>query len=161
MGVNAEMMVLAPSACGFACDVAGIQKRFADAFPRFRLLASSDAAPDPYEFDEDRNHFEAVHKDQCRGIPRSHVLVVYLDGERYYGIGYERGSWQTIIAVGDWLAAEMPDCPLFYGVDTGASLEPFGARERALLRAYAEGPNGDNYHKRVAAEGERRRASSN
>jgi len=63
---------------------------------------------------------------------------------RYYGKGYERGNWQVIVHVAEWL--EINVGPVWYGGDSsGICAAPFGAAERAELVRHALSKNGRDY----------------
>lgn len=62
------------------------------------------------------------------GYPRraygltGHLLQVH-QLWRYYGPGYERGDFPTILATVTWLQARIPECRVFYGGDSGEHLD--------------------------------------
>lgn len=49
---------------------------------------------------------------------------------RYYGPGYERGHWPSIKLVGELLDALLPGCKVWYGGDSGGTLDLFTAEVR-------------------------------
>lgn len=50
---------------------------------------------------------------------------------RYYGLGYERGNWPLIRAIGEWMEARIG--PVWYGGDSGVLAEPFPETRRQEL----------------------------
>jgi hypothetical protein len=91
--------------------------------------------------------FPYVHVD--RHFEQAGRVVVdrieYVTGDRYYGIGYERGPWpqirESIIALRD----AFPDRTVFYGSDTTEWGSPVDDEYLAEIDAHAAGPNGRPY----------------
>jgi hypothetical protein len=52
---------------------------------------------------------------------------------RYYGEGYERGYLPNIIMIARWLEEGIPNCDVWYGDDTGSSLELFDRKRQEEL----------------------------
>lgn len=53
---------------------------------------------------------------------------------RYYGDRYERGDLWSFVAIAEWLEANFPGCLVFYGGDSGETIDIFnlGARRRLI-----------------------------
>jgi len=83
------------------------------------------------------------------GIEAGDGMLVWVSlWGRYYGEGYERGNLWTFIAVAEWMERNFHGCRVFYGGDTGESLEPFSAREREELIAHWAANGGRPYYAR-------------
>lgn len=63
------------------------------------------------------------------------ILAVDLNGERFYGIGYERGPVVRHIAVAEWFEVLVPGISVYYGGDHDC-LDVFDARARSELFAH-------------------------
>jgi hypothetical protein len=73
------------------------------------------------------------------------LLKISLMG-RYYGPGYERGDILSYCAIAEWLEQNIPGCEVWYGGDSsGCCAEPFGAEERAAMKAHLFSKNGRDY----------------
>ena len=67
-------------------------------------------------------------------------------GVRYYGPGYERGSWPQIYGAIAALRAALPNCKVFYGGDTtDDGIEATDEYLASIWRHWL-GPHGDDYH---------------
>lgn len=104
MGVDVEFKVR-PSPMLTREKFDDIRRRFYEAYP------DSDVAADNHHF---------PHMDWDNYEPAPTIQVSSLD--RYYGLGYERGPWPAIRAMGEWLAANIPG-ELRYGGDSDDSWE--------------------------------------
>ncbi len=78
------------------------------------------------------------------GLGAPLLLEVALWG-RYYGPGYERGDWMSIISIAEWLEQAIEGAEILYGGDGGEELKPFCAAERAKLKAHAFGRESRDY----------------
>lgn len=67
---------------------------------------------------------------------------------RYYGIGYERGDLLFLCAVAEWCEANIPDCEVWYGGDSGGvEAKPWPDSKRRALRKHLYSPAGRDYFK--------------
>ncbi len=58
---------------------------------------------------------------------------------RYYGPGYERGNLWIYIAVAEWCERNLPGARVYYGGDSGETLELFDAAGReSVIRHWAQ-----------------------
>ena len=65
---------------------------------------------------------------------------------RYYGPGYERGDLWSYIAIAEWLERNLPGSFVFYGGDSGETLEPFNRQARERLIAHWAAKGGRPYY---------------
>lgn len=106
--------------------------------------------PDDWHDGKGRHAIEVIDKYEQDGpdiLPEDGetFLCVHL-WTRYYGKGYERGDCTTICAVAEWLESRVPGGVVWYGGDSsGVCAKPFGARQRAALRALFNESGHDNY----------------
>lgn len=67
------------------------------------------------------------------GVPAAETLLRVNLWSRYYGPGYERGDPPTLIAIAQWLEAKIPGAEVWYGGDSGDTIERFDAMARQAL----------------------------
>lgn len=70
-------------------------------------------------------------------------------GDRYYGPGYERGSWPRIYAAIRALQVALPQCAVFYGGDTTDDGMPCTDEYLASIWRHWCGPHHGDYRSRV------------
>jgi hypothetical protein len=115
-----------------------------------QISASLAAAVGPEHFMLDRENGwralmgESIEDDEswsdedCQRIlppPGGQLLKVQIMG-RYYGVGYERGSWPTLDAIAGWLFARLPGARVWYGGDSSDDLRELTPESRAALWAH-------------------------
>lgn len=66
---------------------------------------------------------------------------------RYYGEGYERGDWQTIINTALWLEQNIGGEVWYGGDSSGIEATPFGKKERDAMTRHALSESGKDYFK--------------
>lgn len=67
--------------------------------------------------------------------PGEHLYTVNLMGH-YYGPNYERGDATRIIAVAEWIEANLPEAVLYYGGDCSDTLARFDVAARQQLKLH-------------------------
>lgn len=75
---------------------------------------------------------------ECADVPLQdgeHLYTVHLKG-RYYGPDYERGNLPEIVAVAEWIEANLPEAALWYGGDSSDKLERFDLATRQQLKLH-------------------------
>ncbi len=65
---------------------------------------------------------------------------------RYYGVGYERGNWQVLVHVAEWLEQNIGGEVWYGGDSSGVEAKLFDAQSRAELVAHALSENGRDYY---------------
>lgn len=142
MGVDARMLVklaapISDDALSDACY------RLAEACGKYDVFWLSD--DDDLQRGERRRALNRCTADDAYrryGVaePDGLWLFVSLWG-RYYGPSYERGDLWSFIAIAEWCERNLPGCFVFYGGDSGGTLEPFNrqARERFIAHWAAKG----------------------
>ncbi len=89
----------------------------------------------PYE--QDGPDIDPLHGEQ--------FLEVHL-WTRYYGEGYERGDWQLIRGVAEFLEIALPGCEVWYGGDSsGVLAELLDQAKREEITAYFYRQGHENY----------------
>lgn len=128
------------------CSAIGGEHFFIDAKEgRAALDLSSDYADDGDESLKDEGKVWHQDGDSIRA-EKDEWLVEVSIWTRYYGPGYERGNWQVIIHVAEWM--ELHVGPVWYGGDSsGVCASPFGKNERAAMVAHALSESGRDYYK--------------
>lgn len=69
---------------------------------------------------------------------------------RFYGEGYERGDWQTIVAVGQWLEQNIGGEVWYGGDSSGVEATPFGRSEREAMVRLGLSANGRDHYARFS-----------
>jgi hypothetical protein len=144
MGVDAEMLVRLVTPISDA-DLIDASYQLAEACgKRERFWLSSDADLAKGEIRRALNRVADDEDGRYRSfglaVPDGHWLWLSLWG-RYYGPGYERGDLWAYVAIAEWLERNFPNCAVYYGGDSGETLEAFhrAARERLIAHWAAKG----------------------
>lgn len=94
--------------------------------------------PDPHPEDGHGHRWPSMEWDPYEDAPT--IEIDSLD--RYYGVGYERGPWEQIKAMGDWLAATFGEtAEVRYGGDSNDDwdfLAPWSEERKKLDAHFAE-----------------------
>lgn len=98
---------------------------------RHALMAVSPPTADPDDEDEGDYVLEMLGLSE---YPDG-LLTVSTFG-RYYGRGYERGSWLNIKATAEILEHLLPGCKIWYGGDGSAELDIFDSAARDTMHAH-------------------------
>lgn len=109
MGIDAEMTVHSPM---LTDDV--VVRRLA-----YELCSA--VGPENFWIDRERGH-------HALALIAPQTVEVNLAG-RYYGPGYERGSWPTYAAIMRFFRLRLPDCALRYGGDSDGEIQIFTERD--------------------------------
>lgn len=137
MGVDAQMIVKlsAPISDAELIDASYRLAEACGAYRTFFLSNDEDIAKGERRralnrvTDDDDSRYHSRHIAEPDGT----WLWLSLWG-RYYGIGYERGDLFQFIEIAEWLERNFAGCLVFYGGDSGETLDLFNkpARERFI-----------------------------
>lgn len=133
MGVDAEMRFTTKRQLGEA-ELRKLAWRLAGAFYREEVFYSGGYSGPCKAIEQEQVGTEDCPTD-VPVKPGECLYTVNLMG-RYYGPDYERGCLPTIVAVAEWIEANLPEAELWYGGDSDSQLERFDQAARQQLKLH-------------------------